>query len=163
MKLFLVILGAVLLAGCALRPLKPGYGWIMKPDGSVIGVQQSENPKSDSIIKSGETELRIGASQKDVAREAAAKLASLRPVMYAGIAIFIFGIASVFWAPLKLVIGSTTTSLGIAAGGLALIVLPTMLVGNELLIFGGVASAIVLWYMAIRYGKVKGALNAVSK
>lgn len=163
MKLFLAILGVALLASCALRPLKPGYGWIMKPDGSVIGIQQSENPKSDSIIKSGETELRIGASQKDVARETAAKLASLRPVVFLGVAVFLFGIASAVWAPLKVIVGSITTSAVIAVSGLALIILPTIIVGHEALIMVLSLGAALAWFFAHRHGKARGELESLKK
>lgn len=163
MKLFLAILGAVLLAGCALRPLKPGFGWISKPDGSVIGIQQSENPKNDSTIKSGDTELRIGASQKDTGREAAAKLASLRPVLYVGIFVFLFGAASAFWPPLRLIVGSITTSAVIAGAGLVMIILPTFLVGNELLILVVALGGASLYFFANRYGKARGALEALKK
>lgn len=163
MKLFLAILGAVLLAGCALRPLKPGFGWIMKPDGSVIGIQQSENPKNDSTIKSGDAELRIGASQKDSGREAAAKLASLRPVMYVGIFVFLFGAASAFWPPLRVLVGSITTSAVIAAAGLVMIVLPTFLVGNELLILGVALGGAALYFFTHRYGKARGALEVLKR
>lgn len=160
MKLFLAILGAVLLVGCALRPLKPGYGWIMKPDGTVVGVHQSENPKTDSTLKSGETEIRIGASQKDVTREAAAKLASLRPVMFVGIFVFLFGIASAFWPPLRLIVGSITTSAVIAAAGLVMIILPTFLVGNELLILAVALGGTALYWFSHRHGKVRGELES---
>jgi hypothetical protein len=37
-----------------------------------------------------------------------------------------------FRPPLKLIIGSVTTSVAIVIGGVALMVLPTLIVGNEL-------------------------------
>lgn len=157
------LLAATLLAGCALRPLKPGFGWIQKPDGSVVGIQQSENPKTDSILKSGETEIRIGASQKDVAREAAAKLASLRPVMFVGIFVFLFGIASAFWPPLKLIVGSITTSAVVAMAGLALVVLPTIIVGHEALIMILSLGAALAWFFAHRHGKARGELKSLKR
>lgn len=162
MKFFSLFL-LTLLVGCATGPLKPGFGWIVKPDGSVVGVQQSENPKSDSTLKSGETEIRIGASQKDVAREAAAKLASLRPVMFVGIFVFLFGIASAFWPPLKLVVGSITTSAVIATAGLVLVILPTFVVGNELLILAVALGGATLYWFSHRYGKARGALEILKK
>ena len=61
-----------------------------------------------------------------------------------GVVVFLFGIASMFYPPLKAIIGSITTSAAITVGGLALIVLPTVIVGNELLIMGGVAAAVGL-------------------
>ena len=78
----------------------------------------------------------------------------------AGIALFMFGLASIFYPPLKLLIGSMTTSAAICAGGLALMVLPTLVVGNELLILGGVASAVALWFLAHRHGRLRGFVDA---
>ena len=67
-----------------------------------------------------------------------------------------FGLASIFYPPLKLLIGSVTTSTAICAGGLALMVLPTLIVGNELLILAGVAMAVGLWFLAHRHGRLQG-------
>ncbi|MEI6077254.1 MAG: hypothetical protein WCS94_16865 [Verrucomicrobiota bacterium] len=45
-------------------------------------------------------------------------------------------------------------------GGLALIVLPTVIVGNELLIMGGVAASVGLWFLAHRHGQLRGTVDA---
>ena len=74
--------------------------------------------------------------------------------------VFLFGIASMFYPPLKAIIGSITTSAAITVGGLALIVLPTVIVGNELLIMGGVAAAVGLWFLAHRHGQLRGQVDA---
>ena len=58
--------------------------------------------------------------------------------------------------PSELVIGSVTTSAAICAGGLALMVLPTLVVGNELLILGGVGVAVGGWFLAHRHGRLQG-------
>jgi hypothetical protein len=102
----------------------------------------------------------LGAAQKDTARELGAKLASLKGVVWVGVALFAFGLASLFYPPLKLLIGSVTTSAAICAGGLALMVLPTLVVGNELLILAGVAAAVGLWFLAHRHGKLQGFVDA---
>jgi hypothetical protein len=102
----------------------------------------------------------LGAAQKDAARELGAKLASLKGVVWIGVAMFLFGLASIFYPPLKLLIGSVTTSAAICAGGLALMVLPTLVVGNELLILGGVAAAVALWFLAHRHGRLQGFVDA---
>ena len=73
---------------------------------------------------------------------------------------FVFGLASIFYPPLKLLISSVTTSAAIAVGGLALMVLPTLIVGNELLILGGVAVAVGGWFLAHRHGKLQGFVDA---
>jgi len=102
----------------------------------------------------------LGAAQKDTARELSAKLASLKGIVWVGVAVFLFGLASLFYPPLKLIIGSVTTSAAITVGGLALMVLPTVIVGNELLILAGVAAAVGLWFLAHRHGQLRGMLDA---
>ena len=102
----------------------------------------------------------LGAAQKDSARELSAKLASLKGIVCVGVIVFLFGIASMFYPPLKVIIGSITTSAAITVGGLALIVLPTVIVGNELLIMGGVAAAVGLWFLAHRHGQLRGQVDA---
>jgi hypothetical protein len=64
------------------------------------------------------------------------------------------------YPPLKLIIGSLTTSAAITVGGLALIVLPTVIVGNELVIMGGVAASVGLWFLAHRHGQLRGQVDA---
>ena len=102
----------------------------------------------------------LGAAQKDTARELSAKLASLKGIVWVGVAVFLFGLASLFYPPLKLIIGSVTTSAAITVGGLALMVLPTVIVGNELLILAGVAAAVGLWFLAHRHGQLRGLVDA---
>ena len=104
----------------------------------------------------------LGAAQKDTARELGAKLSSLKSIVWVGVALFILGLVSLFWPPLKAIIGSVTTSAAIAAGGLALIVLPTLVVGNELLILGGVTVAVGGWFLAHRHGELRGQLRAAA-
>src|SRR5215471_20738306 len=102
----------------------------------------------------------LGAAQKDTARELGAKLASLKGIVWVGVAMFLFGLASLFYPPLKLLIGSVTTSAAICAGGLALMILPSLIVGNELLILAGVAAAVGLWFLAHRHGQLRGLVNS---
>ena len=102
----------------------------------------------------------LGAAQKDTARELSAKLASLKGIVWVGVALFLFGLATLFYPPLKLLIGSVTTSAAIIVGGLALMVLPSLIVGNELLILAGVAAAVGLWFFAHRHGQLRGLVDA---
>ena len=102
----------------------------------------------------------LGAAQKDTAREIGAKLASLKGLVWVGVVVFLFGIASMFYPPLKAIVNSTTTSAAIIAGGLALMILPSLVVGNELLILGGVAVLVGGWFLAHRYGKMRGTVEA---
>ena len=114
------------------------------------------------VVEHEETRAKteLGAAQKDTARELSAKLASLKGIVWVGVALFLFGLATLFYPPLKLLVGSVTTSAAICAGGLALMVLPTLIVGNELLILAGVASAVGLWFLAHRHGQLRGLVDA---
>ena len=105
----------------------------------------------------------LGAAQKDTARELGAKLASLKGIVWVGVAMFLFGLASLFYPPLKLIIGSVTTSAAIVVGGLVLMVLPTLVVGNELLIIGGVGVAVGGWFLAHRHGQLRGLVGKNSE
>jgi hypothetical protein len=102
----------------------------------------------------------LGAAQKDTARDLAAKLSSLKGIVWVGVVLFVFGLASLVWPPLKPLIGSVTTSAAIMAGGLALMVLPTLIVGNELLILGAVAVVVGCWFLAHRHGHLHGLVSA---
>jgi len=82
--------------------------------------------------------------------------------VWVGVAVFLFGLATMFYPPLKIIIGSVTTSAAIVAGGLALIILPTLIVGNELLILGGVGVAVGGWFLAHRHGRLQGVVNTVN-
>jgi hypothetical protein len=115
-----------------------------------------------AVVEHEETRAKteLGAAQKDTARELSAKLASLKGIVWVGVAMFLFGLASMFYPPLKVIIGSVTTSAAIVAGGLALIILPTVIVGNELLILAGVAAAVGLWFLAHRHGQLRGLVDA---
>jgi hypothetical protein len=50
----------------------------------------------------------------------------------------------------------------IVAGGLALMILPTLVVGNEMLILGGVLLAVGGWFLAHRHGQLRGLVDAKS-
>ena len=114
------------------------------------------------VVEREETRAKteLGPAQKDTAREFGAKLASLRGIVWLGAGLFLFGLASLFYPPLKLLIGSVTTSAAITIGGMALMVLPTLIVGNELLILGGVALAVGGWFLAHRHGRLQGFVDA---
>ena len=111
-----------------------------------------------AVVEHEETQAKteLGAAQKDTARELSAKLASLKGIVWVGVAMFMFGLASMFYPPLKFIIGSVTTSAAILAGELALMVLPTLVIGHEGSILGGVALAVGGWFLAHRYGTLRG-------
>jgi hypothetical protein len=139
-------------------------------------LRQSQNPKSpttqkyESITESPSgtrtterNEISIGAAQKDTAREVAAKLASLSGVVWVGIVLFVFGAASAFYPPLKLIVGSVTTSAACAAAGVALIVLPSLIVGHELLILSIGGGAVLVWFLAHRHGGLAATIKQLEK
>jgi len=114
------------------------------------------------VVERDEARVRteLGAAQKDTARELGAKLGSLRPIAFVGLGLFVFGLASLAWPPLRVVIGSVTTSAALMMGGIALTILPSLVVGNELLILGGVALAVGGWFLAHRHGELRGVVAA---
>lgn len=100
----------------------------------------------------------LGAAQKDTTRELSARLGSLRGITWLGVALFLFGLASLVWPPLKLVVGSVTTSAAVLVGGIILIILPTLIAGNEVLILGAVGLTAGAWFLAYRHGQLRGLL-----
>jgi hypothetical protein len=114
------------------------------------------------VVEREETHARteLGAAQKDTARELGAKLSSLKGIMWVGVGLFVFGLASLVYPPLKVIIGSVTTSAALMLGGVALMVLPTLVVGNELLILGVVGVVVGAWFLAHRHGQLRGMVAA---
>lgn len=175
--IILLALCAALFSGCTM-PLRPGQSSFRSGSGVVGAVKQSQNPQQETtqiyrrIEEPTDTakpstrvteviETKIGAAQKDTAREIGAKLSSMKGVMWVGILVFLFGAASFVYPPLKIVVGgSSTTSLVITIAGLSMIVLPTLIVGNELLIFSiGIAGAAFYWF-SHRHGRLQGLVDA---
>ena len=117
------------------------------------------------VVEREETRARteLGAAQKDTARELGARLSSLKGIVWVGVGLFVFGLASLVWPPLKAVIASVTTSAALMIGGVALMVLPSLIVGNELLILGVVGVAVGGWFLAHRHGHLRGMVAAGSK
>ena len=117
------------------------------------------------VVEREETHSRteLGAAQKDVAREVGAKLASLKGIVWVGIGLFVFGLASLVYPPLKVVVGSVTTSAALMLGGVALMVLPSLIVGNELLLLGAVALSVSAWFLAHRHGQLRGTAAASTR
>lgn len=177
MKSIILLVSLALLTGCGTLPLRPGVSQVTDKGAFV---RQSQNPQEGSrqiFEKTTEVvtptnapyvtrmtervETQIGAAQKDTAREIGAKLHALSGVIWVGVGLFIFGAASAFYPPLKLVVGSVTTSVILAASGLSLIILPSLIVGHELLILAVGGGTAVLYWFAHRHGSVTGTLNAL--
>jgi hypothetical protein len=143
-----------------------------------VDLKQSQNPKepstqvyedvtesdtnSPAVRHTVRVQTTIGAAQKDTARELGAKLASLRPVVWVGVLLFILGAASAVYPPLKILTGgSLTTSIVIAGAGLALIVLPSLIVGNEILILSVGVGVAAIYFFAHRHGTLKGIVDTL--
>ena len=136
-------------------------------------VRQSQNPQSattqkyERVTENGKTteknEVVIGAAQKDTAREVAAKLGSLSGVVWVGVILFLFGVASAFYPPLKLIVGSVTTSAACCAAGVALMSLPSLIVGHELLILAIGGGAVLVWFLAHRHGGLSAIVKELKK
>ncbi|MGO8927573.1 MAG: hypothetical protein ACLQU3_11865 [Limisphaerales bacterium] len=116
------------------------------------------------VVEREETHVRteLGAAQKDTARELGARLSSLKGIVWVGVGLFVFGLASLVWPPLNVVIGSVTTSAALMLGGVALMVLPSLIAGNELLILGVVGLVVGGWFLAHRHGQLRGLAAAGS-
>lgn len=186
LRLFFSWAALAFAVGCSTQPLVPGYGSI-GPAG--VFFRQSQNPAQESTqnyekttvvepatrlpedekvsgwpLKTTVTEkvsTTLGASQKDTTRELGAKLSSLKGVVWIGVFVFLFGAASAFYPPLKVVVGSVTTSAVLAAAGLALIVLPSLIVGNEILILAIAGGAAGLYWFAHRHGSIHSELKTL--
>lgn len=165
-----------LLAGCTYLPLRPGRASVTTETGKVLAVRQSQNPLNETVqdykrvtdpegkVTTEEVHTKIGAAQKDTAREMAAKLGSLKGVVWVGVLLFLFGAASAVYPPLKVLVGgSVTTSAVIAAAGIALIILPTLIVGHEILILAIAVGAAALWFFSHRHGHLRGQVTELLK
>jgi hypothetical protein len=148
-------------AGTRIEQFEPGNApTLQRSNAPTFLILPSPVPVTERSETRANTEL--GAAQKDTAREIGAKLSSLKGIVWVGVGLFVFGLASMFWVPLKAVIGSVTTSMAITLGGVALIILPTLIVGNEPLILGGVALVVGAWLLAHRHGHLRGQLATAS-
>jgi hypothetical protein len=146
-------------AGSRLEECRPAVATAGVPLTNVPGVVISAPMP---VVEREEIRARteLGAAQKDTARELGARLSSLKGIVWVGAGLFVFGLASLVWPPLKAVIASVTTSAALLLGGVALMVLPTLVAGNELLILGGVALAVGAWFLAHRHGELRGIVAA---
>lgn len=124
---------------------------VKHPDGTVTEtrVEFSSAVAKETISQS--TKATVGPAQKDSARELAAKLASMRPIQYAGIACLLFAAAGLFYTPLRIVLGGGKQfPLAVGLLGAALIVAPQLIAGNETLILVGSAVAAFVYWMSLR-------------
>ena len=102
------------------------------------------SPTEIRRVRTEATKQQIGAAQKDMGREIAAKLSSMRPVQFVGI-LFVVAAVAMLHPVAKGLVGSTTVQIVTGATGLALIILPVVLVGNEKLILLAALIPAVWW------------------
>jgi hypothetical protein len=183
MKRLFYLLPIFLFCGCNTTPLAGGHARISTP-GFSSEVKQSENPAAQTtqvveetvttetpatssatncqkVITIRKVQTTIGAAQKDIAREIGAKLSNYRMFQWFGLALFLFGVGTMFYPPLKILVGgSSTTSMAISAAGLGIFILPMLIVGHEVLILCGLAGAAGVWFLAHRHGQLRGRLDA---
>lgn len=76
---------------------------------------------------------------------------------------FVPGLAPFFYPPLRVIIGSVTTSAAISASRLVLHVLPTLIVGNDVAILCGAGIAVGGWFLAHRHGRLRDAVDRLEK
>jgi hypothetical protein len=132
----------------------------LQPGDKIPGTDQVAGKVMTVHIKVEEhSKAKVGAAQKDTAREMAAKLSSLKGVVWIGVILLVFGAASAFYPPLKVIVGSVTTSAVCAAVGLGLIVLPSLIVGHEVLIMCVGVGAVLIYFFAHRHGHLRGQLT----
>lgn len=108
--------------------------------------QASDSPRKESIKR--RTETKLGAAQKDTAREMAAKFANMRPVQWIGILCILGAGAFIYfqwWTP-AIIAGGT---------GIGLIALAHSIVGNERLILILVLAALAIVAVFRSYEKGK--------
>lgn len=122
-----------------------------------ITLSESSEQKTKVVRKAGTT---VGAAQKDTARGIGAKLSSMKGIMWVGVLVFLFGAASLVYPPLRAIAGSATTSAMACGSGVVLIVLPTLMAGNETLILFTVLGVLLAYFFAHRHGKLQGFVDA---
>lgn len=113
------------------------------------------------IITRHKVSTTIGAAQKNTAAEVAAKLASVRWLQWLGAVVALFGVASLVYPPLRLIVASVTTSAACIVSGAAMMFLPLVIVGNEVLILAIAGGAVVFWFFAHRHGELKGEVKTL--
>ena len=92
----------------------------------------------------------VGAAQADTSRETSAKLASFRPVQFAGVGFLLFA-AALFHPVLRAAVGGgKSVQMALAVGGVVLIFAPAILVGRETVVLVLVCVGLGAWWLNSR-------------
>lgn len=130
------------------------------PAGLVKVTEQFTAPAILTTTTTEETGTVIGAAQKDTARETAARLASFKPVQYAGLGFLAFALAC-FHPVVRAVVGGGKTIPALAAAiGVGLIFGPSLFVGRETLVLLLVVAGLAAAYLLTRLSHKEGQLDA---
>ena len=93
----------------------------------------------------------VGASQKDTLGESLAMLKTAKLLILPGILLFVGGIFAALYPPATALFGGILPGIGIACAGLALIVLPFLIVGHPVALAmaaaGAGVAALAVWYI----------------
>lgn len=145
------------------------------PAGSVIKQATGSNTFMEFTIagpanlrtkRSVDSGTRIGAAQKDTARELAAKLSSMRPVQVLG-ALLVLASLAMFHPAVATVVASKTVQWVCGGVGLMLLFAPVVVVDmapmiQAVLVFGGIA-VVVVWFLAGRNASHAATANALQQ
>jgi hypothetical protein len=138
---------------------------IVIPAHSVITVGTNKVEISSNTVARVTTEEKVnsenGAAQKNNLGAAIATLKSLSWLTYLGAAMIIFAIASAFWPPLKLLVNSLTTSVFIGLGGLAFILIPSLVAIHPGLLCAGIIGAILIYWGAHHHSAISSELKTI--
>jgi hypothetical protein len=105
----------------------------------------------------------VGAAQADTSREISAKLASFRPVQFAGVGFLLFA-ASLFNPWLRAAVGGgKSVQMALAVFGVVLIFAPALLVGRETLVLVLGCVAIGAWWLNSRASYHEGRGDEAAK
>lgn len=132
------------------------------PASSIVEITKSNEPpviirlSTNMIIKElieDSSKIKIGESNKNTAQEIASIMNGMKPIMFLGFGLVLFGLATLH-PKVKLILQfSNTQSLITILGGLVLIFLPMFIVQHGTLILISVVSAVVGYIFVYRYSK----------
>lgn len=129
-------------------------------DGTVVKVTEHFAPQVSKVEVKEESKTELGAAQKDVSREVAARLASFKGIQWFGAALIV-GAAAMFHPVVRTVVGGgKQIQMALAAGGLALIFGPTIIVGREWLIAVVTVVGLLIYWLTSRLAYKEGRLDS---